>query len=471
MSIIFRLRTVPVFEEQVISGSAESGAGRLTNPLFFFACKSVGFVANKLRLQSDHWSNFMFHSKSSRVAICLVVLLFGLGSSFFCSPVAAQTGESIAELKASVGDLMKQNKYTEALPLLEKIVVAEPNDAKTQFYLGFALIAQANNTKDPAQRPALRLRARAAFLKAKELNIQEPLVDALISAIPLDGSDAAAFSENIAANGLMTEAEAFFAQGKLDQALSNYQEALRLDPKLYHAALFAGDVFTQKQDFTQALAWYDRAIAIDPNRETAYRYSATPLMKQGKTGAARDRYIEAFITEPYNKFARAGLIQWGELTKTNLAHPDIDIPTNVTFDDKGNANINLDASALMSDKNDGSFAWISYGATRSTWRKELFAKAFPQEHAYRHSLPEEVAALRSVITIATADKKVKSLSPSLSRLKKLNDEGLLESFILLAHADEGIVHDHPAYLKDHRDRLRRYVVQYVVTGGGNWEKF
>ena len=397
--------------------------------------------------------------------ICVVVLLFCVFS--YCSPVSGQTGDSIADLKAKILDLTRQTKYTEALPLLEKIVVAEPNNAEMQFYLGFALVAQAMNTKEEPERKALRLRARSAFLRAKELNIQEPLVDALIAAIPLDGADGAAFSQNIAANSLMTEAEAFFAQGKLDQALSSYQKALELDPKLYHAALFAGDVFMQKEDFAQAEIWYQRAIAIDPNRETAYRYSATPLMKQGKTELARDRYIEAFITEPYNKFARAGLVQWAQITKTSLAHPVIDIPTDVTFDEKGNANINLNANALLGGKDDGSFAWISYGATRSTWRKEQFAKKFPQEPVYRHSLAEEVDALRSVITLATVDKKVKNLSPSLAKLKKLNDDGLLEAYILLARADEGISKDHPAYLQANREKLRRYVIEYVVTGGGN----
>jgi len=180
----------------------------------------------------------MFHRRSLRVATCLAVLLFCLGSSFYCSPVAAQAGESIAELKAKTADLMKQNKYTEALPLLEKIIVVEPNDAQAQFYLGFALVAEANNTKDPQKRVALSLRARAAFVRAKELNIQEPIVDALIGSIPPDGSPGASFSENIAANSLMVEAEAFFSQGKLDEALKNYQAALQLDPKLYHAALF-----------------------------------------------------------------------------------------------------------------------------------------------------------------------------------------------------------------------------------------
>ncbi len=402
-----------------------------------------------------------------RAAICLVILLLCLFSSFYGPGVRAQQTGSIEQLKQQAFTLIKQTRYTEALPLLEKLATAEPDSALIHYYLGFSLFGQATNTKDEAARKTLRIRARKEFIKAKDLGIEEPNIDALIQSLPLDGSDGGAFSANAAANSLMEQAEALFSQGKVEEALKNYEKALTLDPKLYHAALFAGDVFTQKGDYAQAEVWYKRAIAIDPNRETAYRYSATPLMKLGKTDAARDRYVEAFITEPYNSFARAGLVQWGQMTNTTLAHPRIDIPTNVTFDEKGDARIDLDASALTGGKDDGSFAWISYGATRSIWRKESFAKKFPNEHVYRHSLAEEAEALRSVITLATADKKVKSLSPSLAKLKKLNDEGLLEAYILMANADAGISKDHPAYLRENRDKLRRYVMEYVLTGGGN----
>jgi hypothetical protein len=79
--------------------------------------------------------------------------------------------------------------------------------------------------------------------------------------------------------------------------------------------------------------------------------------------------------------------------------------------------------------------------------------------------------LRSVVKLATADKKTKALNPSLVKLKRLDDEGLLEAYILLAKPDEGIAQDHPAYLKDNREKLRRYMMQYVITGGGNWQKF
>lgn len=396
--------------------------------------------------------------------VALLTLLFL--SVVIASPTQAQT-EGTAELKRQVAGLLKENKYTEALPILEKIAAAEPNDGETQFFLAFALIGQATNTKDNTARKALRVRARQAFVKAKSLNYDEPKIDAMILGLPEDGSDSPGFTSNAKANQVMEEGEALFAQGKPDEALKKYQEALELDPKLYSAAVFSGDIYLQKGDYAKAELWYQKAIAIDPDKETAYRYSATPLMKQRKIEEARDRYIEAFISEPYNRFARGGLIQWGQATQTSLAHPEITIPTNVTFDEKGDAKINLDAGALLGGKDDGSFAWISYGATRSIWRKEKFAKTFPNEKTYRHSLAEEADALRSVLSVATADKKDKKLSPSLTRLKKLDEEGLLESYILLAQPDEGIARDHPAYLRQNRDKLRRYMLQYVVKGGGN----
>jgi tetratricopeptide (TPR) repeat protein len=402
----------------------------------------------------------------ARNVICLAFLLCLL-SALQPAVTYGQQDEDVIELKKKVGELIKNQQYTDALPLLERLVGAEPGDPQTHFYLGFALIAQGNNTTDNARRKSLRVRARNSFIRSKELGMKEPIVDALIQNIPLDGSEGKGFSQDVEANRLMTEAEALFSKGKLDDALANYQKALKLDPRLYEAALFSGDVHMQRGNFDEAEVWYQKAITIDPNRETAYRYSATPLMKQSKFDQARDRYVEAYISEPYNRYSAAGLTQWAQITNTRIGHPAIEIPTNVSFDDKGNANVSLDPKTFTGAKDDGSFAWISYSLTRTVWRKEKFAQTFPQEKTYRHSLAEEADAIRSVIKMATTDEKVKKLNPAMAQLKKLNDEGLLEAYILLVRPDEGIAADHPVYLKQNREKLRRYVVQYVLTGGGN----
>ena len=120
---------------------------------------------------------------------------------------------------------------------------------------------------------------------------------------------------------------------------------------------------------------------------------------------------------------------------------------------------------LNGKKDDGSSAWLMYGITRANWQTE-FVKKFPDEKVYRHSLAEELDALRAVITLATTDNKAKKMTLSLAKLKELNDKGLLESYILLARADKGIYQDYAKYRKQNRDKLQRYVVEYILTGGG-----
>jgi tetratricopeptide (TPR) repeat protein len=397
---------------------------------------------------------------AARLAL-LVVCLTAAGP---CAPARAQAADDLQKLKQKASELIAAQRYTEALPLLEKIGAADPEDAENQFYLGFALIARANVSKDEAERASLRARARTSFLKAKGLGYNKPILDAVIQSLDPAAPKGRGFSRNAEADRLMREAESSFAQGRHDEALASYQRALALDPDLYEAALYSGDVYTHRGDFAQAEVWYQKAIRIDPTRETAYRYSATPLMKQRKYEEARDRYVEAFITEPYNRYTAAGLTQWAQATDTRLGHPSVDIPVGVTFDAKGNANVRLDPAAL--GKEDGSFAWVGYGATRTLWRREKFARTFPREAGYRHTLAEEAEALRAVDAAAAADKKTKALSPALAKLKRLDEEGLLEAYVLLARPDEGIALDHPAYLRQNRERLRRYVVAYVLNGGG-----
>lgn len=409
-------------------------------------------------------------SQKNMKTIALSAIIFAFVWSFSALPVKAQTADEINSLKEQVVKLLNVNKYAEALPVLEKLAKAEPDNADTQFYLGFALLAQAKNTKDKEAARQLTVRARQSFVRAKQLGSTQKVLDAFLESLPENGIVENQFSKNAQADEAMQQGEAAFTQGKIDEALKLYQKAFSLDPTIYAAALFSGDMYLRKEDFANAEIWYQKAIAINPNRETAYRYSATPLMRQKKYSEARDRYIEAFISEPFNRLTSVGLSQWAETTGAKLAHPAIEIPTNVKDDGKGGVSINLDASTLLGgSKDDGSMAWIAYGGTRSEWMKGKFTKTYPNEKVYRHSLQEEAEAIKSVLALAEADakgKKTKNLNPSLAKLKELNDKGLLEAYILLARADGGIFQDYIAYLKSNRDKLRRYVAEYVVTGGG-----
>lgn len=404
--------------------------------------------------------------RSSVVALSPIIFFVTLLLLSGVAPrgVFAQGAANYEAEKQRALQLMQNSKATEALPILERLSQSNPEDGEVMFYYGFATLAHSNTLKDANARRQSRIRARAAMLKARELGYKSALMDSILEDIPADGGEETKYSANAEADAAMHEGEAAFVRGDLDAALAAYQRALSLDPKLYAAALFAGDMYFKKGQPFKAAEWYERAIAIDPDRETAYRYSASPLMEAGKLDEARARYIEAFIAEPYNRLARAGLVRWAQAAKVELAHPQIEVPTSVTPLKDNKMSINISPESL--GKDDGSAAWMSYGITRSAWAMMKFAKEFPNEKAYRHTLREETEALRAVVEAVktqTKEKKIKTLDPSLARLVKLHDEGLLEAFVLYARADQGIAQDYAEYRKQNRDKLRRYLTEYVTA--------
>lgn len=382
----------------------------------------------------------------------LALLLSGAVSS------AAQ--DSAAELKAKAEELIRLDKMVEAVPAIEKWIAADPNNGRAYEHLGFALLGKSVHAPEPNERAALRIKARAAFVRSKALGNDANLITAMIYSLPEDGSEGPPFSESPRSHALTVAGERAFTAGKIDEAIDLYKQAAAADAKNYFAPLFIGDMYVKKEAWADAETWYQKAIAIDPYRETAYRYSGTPLMRQKKYDRALERYIEAWITEPYSRFAVNGIIQWGQVTGTRLSHPKLDVPEiKIGADGKANSTLNVNPLA-----DDGSMAWMAYVATREIWRKEKFAKTYPNEKSYRHSAAEEADALRQVVKLA-GTMKAKQKNEQFEMIKRMDADGVLEAYVIMALPTDGIAQDHAAYLTANRDKLRLYVQKYVVTAG------
>ena len=398
----------------------------------------------------------MVRNFSRVTALSYVLMILTLLAAF-----AQAQSEDVNALRAQGQRLLEQYNYVDAVPVYERLVKLTPDDPIMWRNLGSSLLAQAATIKDEAVSRQTRIRAREAFVKANQLGEDSLFVKGMIEGIPADGAPPSGFSDNAAANKLMQEAESSFAQGKMDDAFASYQKALALDPRCYYAALFSGDVMLQAEKFDDAEKWYQRAITIDPYKETAYRYSATPLMRQKKYDLARDRYVEAFILSPFDKLARSGIVSWAQTTHKGLGHPKIDVPeTKMGPDGKPVTSVSITTA------DDGSMAWIAYTNTRDDWQKAKFTKTFPKAKSYRHSLSEETDALRSVVSMARS-LKPKQLNPQIALIEQMDKDGVLEAYVLMARADDGIFEDYDSYLHAHRDKLRQYVMKYVIQDPGD----
>lgn len=400
-----------------------------------------------------------------KLAICM---------TFVCVSVAPVFGQTDYESeRRRAAQLLDESKIQQALPIFEKLVQQRPNDPDAQFYLGFCLVAKATDTADPAARKQQRLSAREHLLRAKQLGMADALLDQLLAQIPPDGSEPVKFSNIPAAEAAMNEGEGAYTRGELDKAFAAYGRALQSDPKLYVAALFAGDMqfkrghnstdpVQRKALFDSAGEWFHKAIAIDPDRETAYRYWGDCLLEYGRDDEARTEFIEAIVAEPYNRLAYSGIGNWANKHQQPVGHPHIEPPTSQTTQG-ANTTINVDPRALNSA--DGSNEWLLYDFIRMSWQKTEFQKNYPNETTYRHSLKEEAAALRAVAEACAKDLKsgkVKALDSSLETLVKLNEAGLLEAFVLFARPDQGIAKDYVSYRALNRDKLRRYWLEVAI---------
>lgn len=404
--------------------------------------------------------------------LCVGVMLafFTTGAHY----VSAQDDYQAKRAKAF--ELVKQSKFTDAQPLFEELAKTRTDDPGVLYYAGYLTAVNAQNVDDAELRRKAGLRARDYLLKARELGIDNAVLRNMLGVIAPDGTiDRIKFSNINEADKALHAGEEAFARGDFKKSLEAYAKALELDPNLYDAALYTGDVYYKSNEPKKAGEWFAKAVAIDPNRETAYRYWGDTLAKEGKKAEAREKFIDAFVAEPYSNYGRAGLINWAKQNGVTLAHPAINIPTSVSTSGR-NTSITVDPSMFDKNKKDGSSAWFYYGISRAAWTvpgkdgrlSDRFARAYPSETRYRHSLAEEADALRQVLSFLDKDikdKKVENLDSSLANLKKLNDAGLLEAYILMAKLDSALFQDYKTYRNTNRDKLRRYVVEYVINGG------
>jgi hypothetical protein len=410
----------------------------------------------------------LFNRPALRVSFTVhpaVKIAFTLVFLLTCSLAQAWAAQEDPE-RTRAFQLYEDAKYAEALPVFEKLAEKYPEDRDLIKTYGFLVLGQNTYVKDPAARKEARRRGRELLARAQQLGANDALLKSMLEAVPPDGGDDAKFSTQKEAEDAMREGEAAFAKKEFPKALEMYQLALLFDPKLYEAALFTGDVYYATAELKKAGEWFARAAAIDPERETAFRYWGDALMKQGRLTEAGDKFIEAYLVEPYGRMTRVAFLDWGKRANINLNHPQIDIPANIAPGSDGNITINLGA-LNKDDKGGAGAAWITYSLIRASWQQKEFAKQYPNEKEYRHSLKEEAAALRNALKVYEEQKKTqpKATDASLQLFGKLEREGFLESFILLALPDAGIVQDYVEYRRTNLDPLRRYVKQYVLTGG------
>jgi len=392
------------------------------------------------------------------VVLCLCVAV--------ACPVWA--GQAQGNEAAKANELYGAGKHLDALPLYEDLAKSYPDEQLYQSRLASCLDSAAIVSNDPAERKALLTRARDTAKRAVQLGDKSNVMQMIAN---LDPDAPNTFAQGSPSQALMNEAEKAFASGDFQTAMTKYAAAAEADPHLYLAALYAGDTAFHQHDLPTAAQWFARAIAIDANRETAYRYWGDAILLYGNDPqAAENKIIDAVVAEPYNRYSWQGLQQRAVRQKAVLASPKIVRPAGPTIDPKNpkNITINIDPNLTDDKQHPGSSSWMMYSVCRAGYREGEFAKEFPDAKEYRHTLQEEDRCLSMVVT-GVREKKLKpeELDEGLRDLLAVYDAGMLDCWILINGADQGIAQDYAAYRDAHRQLLHDYLARFVVHGGVN----
>ena len=188
----------------------------------------------------------------------------------------ATVGFAQGDEAARANELFQARKRPEALPLYEDLAKAHPNKMLYFERLADCLGAEAAQLSDPTEVKAVLTRMRDAAKRAVELGDTTEYIRMMANIDPNQPLYAGIVSP---AKALLMEAEKAYTAGDFPSAMDKYTAAANADPKLYDAPLFAGDTAYVQGDLKTAALWFARAIAIDPDRETAYRYWGDAMMK------------------------------------------------------------------------------------------------------------------------------------------------------------------------------------------------
>jgi tetratricopeptide (TPR) repeat protein len=379
----------------------------------------------------------------------------------FCQSIrlAAQTAWDLSypAKRQKALELFEQGKRLEALPLLEDLVKVNPEDSVTLVALAACLVEHAAALPDQEGGGKERLRARLLLDKAWDLGNHSSLamnLSQLLKQLPEDG--AIKFSDNPQVDQAMRAGEAAFSRRDFGEAIKNYSKALELEPGNYSAALFIGNSFEKQNEFTKGMEWYERAIQMNPDVETAYRYYADMLAKKGDMVKARIMLIHAAVAEPYNRIVWRELHAWAALNHTRISEVFVGVPPeSKEKQSPGSPNISV--------------IWHAYWDVRAHWQTGgEFKNRFPEEKEYRHSLREES---ESLTTVAKNLEKVSSnedftkligSDESLRLLLKLYQAALIEPYVLFSAADAGIARDYESFRAKNRSSLEEYLDKFVV---------
>lgn len=168
-----------------------------------------------------------------------------------------QTNAQAQSLFNQAAALIKQSRYSEAIPLLKRALKLDPDQASVHHYLGYAYW-KLDRWKD----------AEAEFLQARRLNLKNPYTCYFLARIA--GS-----------------------VGREDQAIEYYQAILRMGPPVYDTNQRLGQAYLNRGELAKARTRIEAALQETPWDGSLYYQLGRIDQRQRRLTQARQEFAAA----------------------------------------------------------------------------------------------------------------------------------------------------------------------------------
>ncbi|HNX95425.1 MAG TPA: tetratricopeptide repeat protein [Holophaga sp.] len=361
-------------------------------------------------------------------------------------------------------NLIGQNKFNEAL---QKFLEAEKLDPKASgplsgralTFLSASHVTQKENVQN-YRKEAENLAKAALARQPKDVVAQEVL------RILEDGPDSERYTPDPLAKKSFEEGDRLFGKKQFVDALKNYEDAIRIDPKYADAIVYAGDCYFSLEKFPEAETYFRKATVLDPLHENAWRYLADSLLKQGKVEQAKEALLGAISARPSSKAAWDRLSEaWGRpggrerkiFKITPMVRAVVDGKTKQT-------NIVVDQGLLSREKKDDPSpdfaAWLAYGLAQAT-------KTIPPKPGEAKKTPFEAEVEIWTTTLKVANEieistKKKLRDDVLIQMRTFNMSGDLKPAVFLLMFKESYRSDFEAWKNTNPTGVKSFIEKYSL---------
>lgn len=395
----------------------------------------------------------MLRHRSCGALVALVLASLVVAARVHAAPAATACDAACQAMVREAGVLQAQGKYEPALAKLQAAASAAPQASLPLGATAYVLYQAA--AVNPAQAGALRDRARVQAQAALRLNGDDPLAQETLRMLDAVGPSPL-HAPNPAAAKSLADGEALFTQGRYDDALARYQEAMRLDPQASAAWVAAGDCWFMRKDWAQAAALFRKATEIEPRNAQAWRFLSDALMAQGDRGGAERALESGIAADP------AQLPDWSKLAQLRqqegkpLKPLHLQRGTRVSTDADGKVKLEVDADLQKRSTVADNGMRLAVGVMEA---KACTADTQHKRSAYDIEMEAWRGALQSIDEITAKGGEAPS-DPALVQMRTFARDGQLEPAVLLLLYRESYRPALEAWVGAHPDGVRTFIERY-----------